>query len=64
MLDDERSGPRVDCPVGQLVTVKARTAHAEEERARRDGAGVVGEIRDLDGGVPDDLARGQGFCDA
>ena len=43
---------------------KRAPAHAEEERARSHGSRVVREIRDLDGGVPDDLARGERFCDA
>jgi hypothetical protein len=64
MLDDERSGARIDRAIRELVSVEPRPAHAEEERARSDGSRVVREIRDLDGGVPDNLARGQRFCDA
>ncbi len=63
-LDDEPGGAGVDRTVRELVAVEARPAHAEEERARSYSARVVREIRDLDGGVPDDLARGQRFCDA
>ncbi len=64
VLDDERSGSRLDRPPSQLVPVEPLTAHAEEESTRLDGAGVVREIGDLDAEVPDNLARGKGFCDA
>ena len=64
MLDDQGGGARVDRPIGELVAVEALSAHAEEERALGDRAGVVGEIRDLDSRFPDELARGQAFCDA
>jgi hypothetical protein len=64
VLDDEPGRTRVDRAIRELVSVEARPAHAEEKRARRHGSRVVREIRDLDGGIPDDLARGQRFCDA
>ena len=64
VLDDERGGSRLDRPPGQLVPVEPLTAHAEEESTRLDGARVVREIGDLDAEVPDNLARGKGFCDA
>ena len=63
MLDDERCGSGFDRPPGQLVAVEPLTAHAEEESTRLDGARVVREIGDLDAEVPDNLARGKGFCD-
>jgi hypothetical protein len=46
------------------VPVEPLAAHAEEERAGLDCARVVREIRYLDAGAPDNLARGKGFCDA
>ena len=63
-FDDEPGRTGVDRAIRELVAVETRAAHAEEERARSHGSRVVREIRDLDGGVPDDLARGQRFCDA
>ena len=64
MLDDERRGTRLDGPPRELVPVEPTAAHAEEERPLFDGTGVVREIRYLDAEVPDNLARGEGFCDA
>ena len=63
VLDDERSGSCLDRPPRELVPVEPLTAHAEEESTRLDGARVVREIGDLDAEVPDNLARGKGFCD-
>ena len=40
VLDDQRGGARVDRPVGEVVPVEARAAHAEEERAGSETARV------------------------
>ena len=58
------AAPESIAPIRELVPVEPLSAHAEEERARRNGAGVVREIRDLDARIPDHLARGQALCDA
>ena len=57
VLDDERGRPGRDGLGGEIVTVHARSGHAEEQRAVADAARVVGEVGDLDGPSPDHVAR-------
>ena len=42
---------------GEIVAVRARSGHAEEQRAVADAARVVREVGDLDGPSPDHVAR-------
>src|SRR2546425_11973110 len=64
MLHHEPDRSGLDRALGELVPVEARARDAEEERPRPDGAGVVGEILDLDLSIPHDLARREDLCDA
>ena len=47
-LDDERDGPTLDRLRREVVAVGRLPGDAEEERPRRDGARVVGQVGDLD----------------
>ena len=46
------------------MAVRALPGHAEEERARHDRTGVVGELADLHGGASDHLDRTEGGDEA
>ena len=61
-LDDERHRAARDRVVGEVVAVAREARHAEEQRARRHEAVVVGERRDLDRGRvgADDLCQQHG----
>ena len=56
-LDDERDGPALHCLRREVVAVGTRARHGEEERARTDRTGVVGEIAHLDRWAPEHLHR-------
>ena len=45
-LDEQRDRPALDGVRGEVVAVGALAGHADEERARRHSAGVVGEVGD------------------
>ena len=56
-LDDQRHRAVRDRVGGELVPVRARPGNAEEEAPRPGGAGVVGEVGDLDGSPPEHVRR-------
>jgi hypothetical protein len=56
-LHDESGCAALDRLPGEVVPVDALTGHAEEERPSGDGAGVVGEVADVDRTAPGHLAR-------
>ena len=56
-LDDERRRPGRDRLGGELVPVATGARDADEERALADGTGVVRQVGDLDGPLPDHLLR-------
>ena len=56
-LDDERNRPALHRLRREVVSVGTRARHGEEERARADRAGVVGEIAHLDRKAPEHLHR-------
>ncbi len=56
-LDDERDRPALHCLRREVVAVGTGARHGEEERARTDRSGVVGEIAHLDRWAPEHLDR-------
>ena len=59
-LDDESGRAGGNRVGGEIVAVRPLTRDADEERPRRDGAGVVGEVGDLNRRGVDRLGRADG----
>ena len=63
-LDDERDSAVRDRFGSEVVPVGPASRDTEEEHARADGAGVVGEIADLHGSASQDVRGGERCDDA